>query len=85
MVWLPSGFIGYANAWQAFFPFFKRVPRGLDEFLPLEERKGSDANGDSGVYYLVFAVRKLRGAEECCVAGAIPKGCRKLAGGASHR
>jgi hypothetical protein len=29
------GFIGYANAWQAFFPFFQRAPRGLDKFLPL--------------------------------------------------
>jgi hypothetical protein len=52
---LPSGFIGYANAWQAFFPFFQGAPRGLDEFLPLEERKGSDANGDRGVYYFYAA------------------------------
>jgi len=49
-VWLPSGFIEYANAWQAFFPFFQHAPRRLDEFLPLEEGKGSDANGDRGVY-----------------------------------
>jgi hypothetical protein len=55
LVLLPSGFIGYANAWQAFFPFFQGAPRGLDEFLLVDEGKSSDANGDSGVYYFYAA------------------------------
>ena len=49
------GFYSVRKRLASFFPFFQRVRRGLDEFLPLEERKGSDANGDSGVYYFYGA------------------------------
>lgn len=44
------GFIGYANAWQAFFPFSQRAPRGQ-----WRSARGSDANGDRGVYYFYAA------------------------------
>ena len=45
------GFYRVRKRLASFFLFSKGAPRGLDEFLPLDEGKSSDANGDSGVYY----------------------------------
>jgi len=49
---IASGFVGCANAWQAFFQFFSTTDyMNRTDFYPLEQGKDSGANGDSAVYY----------------------------------